>query len=166
MISARSQSLEIKNQLQQTTADMGILKLRLQILLNVDFVILPADTVLRRSGFINLTDTFAFTANPSLGYTQQQIEVASIEKNLERSRMMPDFSIGYFTQTMQGVQDVDGVPRTFDTDNRFTGIQAGIAIPLWFAPYTSKTKAAKSNNWASTNAEYYTKSLSGSYERY
>ena len=60
---------------------------------------------------------------------------------------------------------VDGIPRTFGTGDRFTGIQAGIAIPLWFAPYTSKTKAAKiKQQIASTNSEYYTKSLSGSYK--
>lgn len=165
MITARSQSLEIKNQLQQTTADIGILNQRLQTLLNVDYALIPADTVLRRSGYVSLSDTSAVSSNPSLGYTQQQVEVARIEKNLERSRMMPDFNIGYFSQTMQGVQEVNGIPRTFGTGDRFTGIQAGIAIPLWFAPYTSKTKAAKiKQQVASTNAEYYSKSLSGSYQ--
>jgi len=165
MITARSQSLEIKNILQQTTADIGILNLRLQTLLNVDYALTPADTVLRRSGFIALSDTSAVSVNPSLGYTQQQVEIARIEKNLERSRMMPDFNIGYFSQTMQGVQEVNGIPRTFGTSDRFTGIQAGISIPLWFAPYTSKTKAAKiKQQVASTNAEYYTKSLSGNYQ--
>ncbi|MBS4058319.1 MAG: CusA/CzcA family heavy metal efflux RND transporter [Bacteroidales bacterium] len=165
MITARSQSLEIKNQLQQTTADIGILNQRLQTLLNVDYALIPADTVLRRSGFITLSDTSAVSSNPSLGYAQQQVEIARIEKNLERSRMMPDFNIGYFSQTMQGVQEVNGIPRTFGTGDRFTGIQAGIAIPLWFAPYTSKTKAAKiKQQIATTNAEYYTKSLSRSYQ--
>ncbi|MDD2285647.1 MAG: efflux RND transporter permease subunit, partial [Paludibacter sp.] len=165
MITARSQSLEIKNQLQQTTADIGILNQRLQTLLNVDYALIPADTVLRRSGYVSLSDSSTVSNNPSLGYTQQQVEIARIEKNLERSRMMPDFSIGYFSQTLQGVQDVNGFPRTFGTGDRFTGIQAGIAIPLWFAPYTSKTKAAKiKQQVASTNAEYYTKSLSGSYQ--
>ncbi len=95
---------------------------------------------------------------------QQQVEISRYEKKLERSRMMPDLSIGYFSQTMQGIQEVDGMPRTFGPGDRFTGIQAGIAIPLWFVPYTSKTKAAKLNEQvAQTNAEYYSKSLSGSY---
>ena len=165
MITARSQSLEIKNELQQTTADIGILNQRLQTLLNVDYALTPADTILRRSGFISLYDTSAVSANPSLGYTQQQIEVARIEKKLERSRMMPDFNIGYFSQTMQGTQEVNGTSRTFGTGDRFSGVQAGIAIPLWFAPYTSKAKAAKiKQQIATTNAEYYTKSLSGSYQ--
>jgi heavy metal efflux system protein len=164
MITARSQSLEIKNHLQQTTADIDIINQRLQTLLNVDYALYPADTVLRRTGFVALIDSSALAAHPSLGYTQQQIEVAHFEKKLERSRMMPDFSIGYFSQTIQGVQEVNGVPQTFGTGDRFTGIQAGIAIPLWFVPYTAKTKAAKiKQQVASTNAEYYSKSLEGNY---
>ena len=165
MITARSQSLEIKNELQQTIADIGIFNQRLQTLLNVDYALTPVDTVLCRSGVIALSDTSVISGNPSLGFTQQQVEVARIEKKLESSRMMPDFSIGYFSQTLQGTQEVNGIPRTFETGDRFTGIQAGIAIPLWFAPYTSKTKAAKiKQQIASTNAEYYTKSLLGSYQ--
>ncbi len=164
-VTARSQSLEIKNELQQTTADIGIHNQRLQTLLNVDYTLIPADTVLRRSSVIAIFDSSAFSANPSLGYTQQQVEVARIEKKLERSHMMPDFSIGYFSQTIQGIQEVNGIPQTFGTGDRFTGVQAGIAIPLWFTPYTSKTKAAKiKQQIATTNAEYYTKSLSGSYQ--
>lgn len=165
MITARSQSLEIKNELQQTIADNGITNQRLQTLLNVGYALIPADTILCRLGGIVNSDSSAIANNPSLSYTKQQVEVAHIEQKLERSRMMPDFSIGYFSQTMQGVQDVNGLPRNFSTGDRFTGIQAGIAIPLWVAPYTAKTKAAKiKQQIASTNAEYYTKSLSGNYQ--
>jgi cobalt-zinc-cadmium resistance protein CzcA len=65
---------------------------------------------------------------------------------------------------MQGIQEVNGIPRTFGAGDRFNGIQAGIAIPLWFIPYTSKTKAAKlKEQVAQTDAEYYSKSLSGNY---
>jgi len=54
--------------------------------------------------------------------------------------------------------------RTFGSGDRFTGIQAGIAIPLWFAPYSSRTKVAKLKELVSqTNADYYSKSLSGNY---
>jgi len=81
---------------------------------------------------------------------------------LERSRMMPDLSIGYFSQTMIGATSTNG--QVFDSGDRFSGIQAGVAIPLWSSPYTSRTKAAKwKEKAAQTNAEYYSKSLSGEY---
>lgn len=164
MITARSQSLEVKNQLQQTTSDIHILHRKLQSLLNTRESYYPADT-LRRSGMVTLADSSALAANPSLGYMQQQVEVSRIEKKLEQSRMMPDFNIGYFSQTMQGTQEVGGIPRSFGKGDRFTGVQAGIAIPLWFTSYTSKNKAARIKEQVAKNeADYQTKSLSGSYQ--
>ncbi len=72
--------------------------------------------------------------------------------------------MGYFSQTIIGTQDVAGVPRDFGQGYRFNGVQAGISIPLWFRPYTSKTKAARINeNIARTQAEYYDKSIAGNY---
>ena len=164
MISARSQSFEIKNQLKQINADLVIYNQKLQTILNVETTLYPADTVLHRIDYLPATDKAVLAANPSVGYVNQQVEVSRLEKKLESSRALPDLSIGYFSQTMQGTQEINGVPRVFGTGNRFTGIQAGIAVPLWFAPYSAKVKAAKfKEKVAQTNAEYYSKSLSGNY---
>ncbi|MDD4994247.1 MAG: CusA/CzcA family heavy metal efflux RND transporter [Paludibacter sp.] len=164
MISARSQSLEIKNQLQQINADLVIYNQKLQTILNVETTLYPADTVLHRIDYLPAADKSVLAANPSVGYINQQVEVSRLEKKVESSRILPDLSIGYFSQTIRGSQDVNGVPRTFGAGDRFTGIQAGIAVPLWFAPYSAKAKAAKfKEKVAQTNAEYYSKSLSGSY---
>jgi cobalt-zinc-cadmium resistance protein CzcA len=165
MISVRSQSLEVKNQLQQVNADLDIFNQKLQTLLNADSYIYPADTVLTRIYYSQMKDISALTANPSTGYMQQQVEVAWLEKKVEFSKMMPDFSIGYLNQSIQGVQDVNGIPQTFGAGDRFSAVQAGVTIPLWFVPITSKTKAAKIKYLvAQTNAEYFTKSLSGNYK--
>jgi cobalt-zinc-cadmium resistance protein CzcA len=165
MITAHSQSLEVKNQLQQVIADKGILNRQLQTLLNVETPLYTADTILRRIDFVSIADSSALTANPSVSYIKQQVEVSRLEKQLERSRVLPDFSIGYFSQTLQGTQEVNGVSRAFGPGDRFNGIQAGIALPLWFSPFASKVKAAKIREQvASTNAEYFTKSLQGSYK--
>ncbi|MFZ4399959.1 MAG: CusA/CzcA family heavy metal efflux RND transporter [Bacteroidales bacterium] len=164
MINARSQSMEVKNQLSLVTADIGIAMRKLQILLNTDNLISTSDTVLKRINYTASPNKSEIANNPSLAYLQQQIEVSQNEKKLECSRMMPDFSIGYFSQTIIGSQDVNGIPQTFGAGDRFTGIQLGIAIPLWFHPYTSKIKAARINeNIARTDAENFSKSLTGNY---
>jgi cobalt-zinc-cadmium resistance protein CzcA len=164
MITARSQSLEIKNQLFQVTADLGIFSRKLMLLLNSNWLPVPAETGLHRIGFALQADSMSVEKNPSLGFVQQRIEVSLIEKRLERSQMLPDINIGYFSQTIIGNQDVDGVSRTFAGDFRFSGVQAGISIPLWITPYSSRAKAARiSENVARTDAEYYTKSISGNY---
>jgi cobalt-zinc-cadmium resistance protein CzcA len=165
MITASSQSLEIKNQLQQIKADLGILNRQLQTLLNARSTIYPVDSVLYRIGFVPGIDSSAFKTNPSLAQIKQQAEIVHLEKKLEVSLTMPDFNIGYFSQTMQGTQEINGLPRTFGAGDRLTGFQAGIAIPLWFSPYTAKVKASKlKEQEAITNAGYYSKSLEGKYQ--
>lgn len=165
MISARSQSLEIKNQLQQIEADLVITNHKLQTALNSSLLLYPADTVLRRIAY-SPGDETNLSNHPSTGYINQQIEVSRLEKKLELSRMLPDIKIGYFSQTMQGsTQEVDGIPRTFGINDRFTGIQAGIALPLWSTPYIARSKAAKIKEQAAANdALYYSKSILSNYQ--
>jgi cobalt-zinc-cadmium resistance protein CzcA len=164
MITARTQSLEIKNQLQQVMIDLSIHSRKLKSLLNSETGILPSDTILHRIDFTPVNDSLALIANPSLGYVRQQVNVSKIAKRLETSRIMPDLTIGYFSQTILGTQEINGIPRAFDADYRFTGLQAGIAIPLWFGPTVSKSKAAKMQEQVSiSNADYYVGSLRSNY---
>jgi len=164
MITARSQQMEVQNQLQQANADVLICTQKLQALLNTNESLAIADTVLRRIDISTQIETASLNENPSLQAIQQQIEVSRIEKKLEYSKMMPDITLGYFTQTIQGEQVVKGIARNFSTTDRFTGFQAGIAIPLWFVPYTAKIKAAKlKEQIVQTNAALYTQILSSNY---
>ena len=164
MITARSQSMEVKNQLKQVNSDINILNQKLNLLLNTTSIIYPTDTALCRFGFSPSEDNLSISNNPSLGLAQQKLEVSGLETKLEKSKMLPDWGIGYFSQTMQGTQEINGVQRSFSYGDRFNGIQANISIPLWFSPYTSKIKAAKiKQQVAQINVENYSKSLMGNY---
>jgi cobalt-zinc-cadmium resistance protein CzcA len=165
MITARSQSLEIKNQLYQVTADIGIYNRKLKLLLNSTSSLSPAESNLHRIDFSCTADSVSFEQDPSLEYVQQQVEVSKIETQLERSQALPDLNVGYFSQTIIGSQEVNGVPLSFGPEDRFSGMQAGISVPLWFSPYLSRAKAAKiSERIARTNAEYYTSSVRGNFQ--
>ena len=164
MITARSQSMEIKNQLQQVKADIVIVNRKFLTLLNTDIPFYPLDTVLKPIKYIITNENNSMLQNPSLGYIQQQIEVSNYEKKLEYSRMLPDISIGYFSQTIRGEQEVNGVIQSFGSDNRFTGVQLGVTIPIFIKPYLSKIKASGINKLiAQTNYELYNKSLLANY---
>jgi len=165
MITARSQRMELENQLQQIAADILNFNQKLQTLLNSEVEVLSADTILIPIPFLPINDSLLLTNNPALGIQKQQLAINKVETNLERSRMLPDFSIGYYSLTMVGSQDVNGVPRVFGYGDRFTGIQAGIAIPLWFTPSSAKIKAAKlKEQFAKANVEHYQKSISSNYK--
>jgi heavy metal efflux system protein len=165
MITARSQSFEIKNQLYQVTSDIAISRRKLMILLNTRSPVEPSVKEVHRIDFILDSDSVSVEQNPFLGYVKQQVEISQITRQLERSQMLPDLNVGYFSQTIIGTQDVNGMSRTFGKDFRFSGLQAGVSLPLWFSPYKSRTKAAKINeNIAKTNAENYTRSISGNFQ--
>ena len=164
MITSSSQSMEVKNQLKQVNADINILNQKLNLLLNTTSTIYTTDTLLCRFGISPLEDSLSISNNPSLGLAQQQLEASGLETKVEKSKMLPDFEIGYFSQTMKGTQEINGVQRSFSLGDRFNGIQANISIPLWFSPYTSKIKAAKiKQQVAQINVENYSKSLIGNY---
>lgn len=163
MITARSQSMEIKNQLQQVSSDVLISSRKLQNILNSADSYLPAETLFSPSVLVLAPDSL-ISQNPALGFVQQQVEVNGAEKKLEQSRALPDLTIGYFSQTMLGTQEVNSVPQDFGPGDRFAGIQAGITIPLWYKPYSSKAKAAGiRQDAARTHAESYSRTLASEY---
>ncbi len=165
MITARSQSLEIKNQLYLVSSDIVISSRKLTVLLNSKSALVPAVQELQRIDFKPGSDSSSVEQNPLLGYMKEQIEVSQIEKKLEQSQAWPDLNIGYFSQTIIGTQDVNGAPQNFGKDDRFDGVQAGITVPLWFFPYTSKAKAAKiAADIAQTDADNYSISIAGTYQ--
>ncbi len=164
MITARSQSMEVRNQLFEIRSDQGIYSQKLAVLLNTSKVLLPADTVLARKDHSFVSDSISLVNNPSIDYVMHQAKISGIEKKLERSKALPDFSIGYFSQTMVGSQEINGTNRNFGTAYRFNGVQAGIAVPIWYPSFSARSKAAGINETvAKTNAEYFQKSLSGNF---
>jgi heavy metal efflux system protein len=162
MITARSHSLEIKNQLFQVTSDAGVDSRKLKMLLNTDWLPVPGDISFQKIETAFISDSASVKNNPTLEYIRQQVEISMIENKLERSQMLPEINMGYFSQTIIGTQDVGGVPHDFGQGYRFNGVQAGISIPIWFKPFTSRIKAARINgNIARTRAEYFDKSFAG-----
>lgn len=159
MITARSQSFEIKNNLLKVKADIGICSRKLKLLLNSTWVPVPSEN-LHRIAPETGSGKEPYSQNPSLAFINQKAEVSKIESKLERSHLLPDLTFGYFSQTMIGTQDVNGRPYIFSAGDRFPGFQAGISIPVWVAPFTAKAKAARiSENAARTDAEYYAKTI-------
>jgi len=160
-MTARSQALEAQNQSRQVSADIAVCQRKLQSLLNTSLPFTTADTILVKLSFSPMAEALA--QHPSLALAQQEVTIAATEKKLERSRMLPDLSIGYFSQTIAGTLDANGV--AFRNGYRFSGIQAGIAVPLWAAPHAARIKAAGiSEAVARTNSEQFSKALASNYD--
>lgn len=142
-MSAKSQYLEAHNRLSQIESDIQICIQRLQTLLNCKRSILPADDRLKQLSFDIVTYNDAVNNNPLTGQASQRIETSKMEKKLEKSMMLPDFSIGLSSMTIRGEQNVNGTSRYFGNGYRFNSIQIGVSLPLFYSSFKSKIKAAK-----------------------
>ena len=140
---AESQSINTKNLLEQSQGDIDIYLLRLKALMNVQETV-----TIDMKEFSKFPDSVSFdsaqiVANPHLRYWQQQVDVAEKQKAVEIGNLLPDLIFGYFNQTLIGSQNISGQEQFYGRSDRFTGFEAGIAIPLWFAPQKAKIKAAE-----------------------
>lgn len=77
-----------------------------------------------------LLDTLPIAQNPILNYYQQNVNVATANLTLTKSRALPDFSVGLSKMGIGNSQ-------------QFLGYSVGINIPLWFKPYQGRNEAAK-----------------------
>ncbi|MEZ5016743.1 MAG: CusA/CzcA family heavy metal efflux RND transporter [Flavipsychrobacter sp.] len=136
-----AKSVEIHNGLIQNGADILIAQRRLQILLSTeDSVVIDEDVLKPLSFSVSMVEDML--ANPELKRMQQDISVRQQQKAVAIHATLPDFTVGYFTQTMIGIPLTDVTnPSLATSTDRFTGMQFGISVPLWIGPHIAKIKA-------------------------
>ncbi len=138
---AETQRNEVMNQLQKSKSEVVILQTQLKTLLQSETLPEISETTLTEIESSESPDTSAVRSNPSLTFMRQQVEVAQRFKKVEAAKFAPDFKIGFFTQTLIDVPNPEN-GRLATGGDRFTGIQAGLALPLWFVPHQARLKAA------------------------
>jgi heavy metal efflux system protein len=165
MTTAETQLQEIKNSLRLSEADIFMSQKQLQVLLKLDA---PADAANMIEKRLLSTDSLSavLDSNPQIQLANQQIKINQQTKRVENNKLFPDFSIGYFNQTLIGFQNTTGTDVFYGKSNRFNGFTAGIQIPLWFAPQVARAKAASHMEEASRqSAEYVRNSVYSEYEQ-
>lgn len=129
-LSAQSKYQEVQILKKKTQADINIYQQELQKLLNSPQSISIADNTMQKQTLSANADTSAVNQNPLLAYYNQKISVATSQLSLEKNKFLPDFSVGYFNQSV-------------DATKGFQGVQFGVSIPLFFWGQQGKTQAAK-----------------------
>ncbi len=151
-VAVQAHAVEIKTLINHVRSDIVIYKQQLQVLIGEKSPLSIADTLLYKIDFTFIPDTAAISANPSLAMMKQQVEISRRETLVERLQLMPDISIGYFNQSN----------KELDNSYRFSGVQAGISIPLLFGSQAAKIKASRINEQiAQSNLEYYHSVVNG-----
>ena len=86
--------------------------------------------------------------HPFLKIIEQQKKMSILNSKLEKSKLMPDLSIGYYNMTMKG----SGADNKFyNSSTRFQSVQVEVGIPLFFGSHKAKINASKINQHISEN---------------
>lgn len=161
---AETRVMEIQNELQLLQADIEIRQDELRILLKGSDQMVFVPSALEERNILVGKDTALIQNNPILAYTQQQITIADASVAVQSAKLLPGFSIGYFNQSLTGAQNTNGDIAT--SSDRFSGIQAGISIPLFFGSDKAQIKVARlKKEMAQTKADYFNTVLKGQYNQ-
>jgi cobalt-zinc-cadmium resistance protein CzcA len=140
---ATSQRQQIINQLNLLNADIKI-SIRLFNYAIQDKLDYTPQTELRKITYDMISeDSIPLTDLPFVALAQHRQEAARFHWQTERSKRLPDFTLGYNNQSLIGPQQVNGQERFFSAEKRFNYMSAGIGIPLFFKAHSARIKAAR-----------------------
>lgn len=142
---ANTRLQEANAQLQQTNEYIRTHIQQLRQFTNNNAIENIADSALKEKTVTLTLDSSILGNNPELQSLRSQIEVAAKDILVEKSKLLPDFSIGYFNQSLVGTHEVDGTSKYYGIGKRFQGIEAGISIPLFAKPQRARIRAAEIN---------------------
>ncbi|MBB6270024.1 cobalt-zinc-cadmium resistance protein CzcA [Pedobacter cryoconitis] len=142
LATARNQRSQISNQLEILKTDYEVLLNRFNVLLNSKNKMVPEmDSVLYQ--FSSLPGADQTMNNPLLKLQQQQLQLSQQQYKLEKSRLMPSLNLGYSNTSIVGWQTISsGSELYFDQGKRFSSVNVGIGIPLFFGAQRAKIKAS------------------------
>jgi cobalt-zinc-cadmium resistance protein CzcA len=156
---AEAQWAELKNAQLQNQADSEIFLAQLQALLNRPAALPVGNLALAKRPAPPL-DTAALGQNPGYALLQQQTEVARKLVAVEKARLWPDLTLGYFNQSLIGTYRIGGQDQFLDGRRRFSGFQVGVALPLWARPQKARIGVAQlAAQVAQTQTDLHRKNL-------
>jgi cobalt-zinc-cadmium resistance protein CzcA len=139
-VSADTRLMELTNQIKRNDAEREIYMEKLRLLCKKE--ITGIEGRLEEGIPLMAPDSAALAHNPSLVFARQQISVAHQRAVLEVAHSLPDVRIGFFSQTMIGLQNVRGTDQYFGSDRRFYGFQVGVSIPVFYSSFKARIRAA------------------------
>ncbi|ASZ14084.1 CusA/CzcA family heavy metal efflux RND transporter [Chitinophaga pendula] len=138
---AVNQRAQIANQLELLRTDYRTSLQQFHALLNTTADILPQqDSLVYRLPL--LPDTALLSNTPAIAWQQQMVNRSWQESKLEKSRLLPTLNLGYTNMSIIGYQRIGSEEKYFGGSERFSGVSAGIGIPLITVGQRTRAKAA------------------------
>ncbi|MDR1876123.1 MAG: CusA/CzcA family heavy metal efflux RND transporter [Flavobacteriaceae bacterium] len=122
----------ISIQLKMLQNEIEVAIIQLQLILNSEIRYEPfAEKIKVESNF--LIDNASVDAHPAVRLYEQEVETEKAALKLEKSKLLPDLSIGYFNQSFTDLNS-----------NRFNSFEIGIGIPIFNKSQRAQIKANES----------------------
>ncbi|UKT65987.1 CusA/CzcA family heavy metal efflux RND transporter [Pedobacter mucosus] len=86
-------------------------------------------------------DSLSFSKNAQISVGQQSAEVANARIAVEKSKGMPDFSLGYSQQLLISGFNPANISRNYFPGTRIAGIQVGVALPIFNRANRARVKS-------------------------
>lgn len=140
---AESQRADGRVRLAQNAANLTAARTRLQTVLYSPDALDAAPEPLTKRELVLTPDSSAVADNPLLAQLRQQTVVAEQARLVEQAKMKPDFSVGFFSQTIVGTQIYDNVETYYGIGSRFWGGHIGLSFPLLTGAQKARIGAAR-----------------------
>jgi cobalt-zinc-cadmium resistance protein CzcA len=137
--SAETQLGQINMQLNQLKQDREILQLQFQLLLNTSTVFAPENKTYKNV-WTGIADTALLKNHAAMQLIMHQQQVAQANIELEKSKLLPDFSFGYNNTSIKGT-GADN--KLYSGGSRFNAVQLGVGIPIFAKAQKAKVSSAK-----------------------
>jgi cobalt-zinc-cadmium resistance protein CzcA len=130
--SAETRQQQVQQSIRQCEMLLGNEKRHLQQLSqSTGREIQPVEGDFSNQVFAPLVDTALWQNNPQLKFADLQITQSSAEQKVLQAEALPDFSVGYFIQSLGGPQQRNGSEVNYNGLPRFQGLYAGISLPIF-----------------------------------
>ena len=158
---AETQKAAVYFQVNQLRQEMETILLQFQVLLNTVTKYYPAGSIEKKLMILSV-DSVEVNKNQLLIFYQQQQLISKALTRIEKSKLLPELTLGYFNSSMKGVGADD---HYYDGGKRFQAAQIGIGIPIFAGAQRAKISAAKLNeDIASSNFQLQKQQLELQFE--
>ncbi|TPE43027.1 CusA/CzcA family heavy metal efflux RND transporter [Pontibacter mangrovi] len=147
---AVAQRGQAQQQLKQLQQEYVALQQQFRLLLQTDTVYVPERGELKMPAPA-LPDSAELTAHPYLRLLEQQRQASERQTQLEKAMLLPELQFRYSNQSIIGLQSASGAEIYYDAADRFSSVEVGVGIPLFFGAQKSRISAARVQEKISSN---------------
>lgn len=126
---AELQRENIAIQLKSLANEIELAKIQMQLLLNTGIRYEPvSDNIVMEADLHDIR--MDLNSHPAIQLSAQEIEKAKAGVKLEKSKLLPNLSVGYFNQSFKDLNN-----------NRFSSVEVGVGIPVFHKAQKAQIKA-------------------------